>query len=148
MEALSDILIRDMKLEDLDAVCKIEQQSFSDPWTKEGFISSINAPNNIYLVAEWHQEIVGYCGLWGIVGEGQINNVAVKSNFQSKGIGEKLLTELIKNGQGKGLTSFTLEVRVSNKSARRLYQKLGFCSVGIRKNFYNHPREDAVIMWL
>jgi ribosomal-protein-alanine acetyltransferase len=137
-----------MKEEDLEQVCKIENTTFSKPWLKIDFISSLSDTNNIYLVAENENEIAGYCGLWGIVGEGQINNVAVKKSYRGQGIGYKLLKRLIDMGKNNKLTSFTLEVRESNVAAINLYKKLGFQSVGKRKNFYESPREDAEIMWL
>lgn len=142
------MIIRNMKEEDLEQVCKIENTTFSKPWLKIDFISSLSDTNNIYLVAENENEIAGYCGLWGIVGEGQINNVAVKKSYRGQGIGYKLLKRLIDMGKNNKLTSFTLEVRESNVAAINLYKKLGFQSVGKRKNFYESPREDAEIMWL
>lgn len=148
MEEKKDILIRSMEIEDLEQVCNIENQIFSKPWTREGFLSSLSDSNNIYLVVQRNDEIVGYCGLWGVVGEGQINNVAVKSLFRGQGIGQCMLTKLLQEGKKNSLTSFTLEVRESNAVAIGLYERLGFQSVGIRKNFYEEPREGAVIMWL
>jgi ribosomal-protein-alanine N-acetyltransferase len=148
MEEKKDILIRPMEIEDLEQVCNIETQIFSKPWTREGFLSSLSDCNNIYLVVQRNDEIVGYCGLWGVVGEGQINNVAVKSSFRGQGIGQCMLTKLLQEGKKKSLTSFTLEVRESNAVAIGLYERLGFQPVGIRKNFYEEPREGAVIMWL
>ena len=105
--------------------------------------------HNIYLVAENDQhEVVGYCGIWGVLDEGQITNVAVREEDQGKGIGYEMLQELIEIGKNEGLSQYTLEVRVSNKKAIRLYEKLGFEEEGIRKEFYDKPVEDASIMWL
>ena len=86
--------------------------------------------------------------MWGIVGEGQINNVAVDASYQGRGIASKMMKALIEEGSRKKLTEFTLEVRESNIAAIRLYEKTGFQKEGIRKNFYDAPKEDAVIMWL
>lgn len=141
--------IRLMRQEDLDAVSDIEKQLFSKPWTKQDFLNSMENMHNIYIVAENEQkEIVGYCGVWGVVDEGQITNVAVKESEQGKGIGYALLSELIEIGKDEGLLEFTLEVRVSNEKGIGLYKKLGFVEEGIRKNFYEAPVEDALIMWL
>lgn len=138
-----------MRQEDLDAVSDIEKQLFSKPWTKQDFLNSMENMHNIYIVAENEQkEIVGYCGVWGVVDEGQITNVAVKESEQGKGIGYALLSELIEIGKDEGLLEFTLEVRVSNEKGIGLYKKLGFVEEGIRKNFYEAPVEDALIMWL
>lgn len=141
------MLIREMKEEDIPFVCDIENSIFSKPWSASSFISSIKDRNNIYLVVEEENQIIGYCGLWGIVGEGQINNVAIKKECRNKGIGKKMLQKLLELGKENGLEEFTLEVRVSNKNAIRMYHSLSFKDAGIRKNFYEEPLEDAIIMW-
>lgn len=141
--------IRLMAEEDVESVSNIEMQLFSKPWTKQDFLNSMSDRHNIYLVAENDQcEVVGYCGIWGVLDEGQITNVAVRPEEQGIGIGYKMLQELISIGRNEGLSQFTLEVRVSNEKAIRLYQKLGFEEEGIRKEFYDKPVEDAIIMWL
>ncbi len=146
------MIIRQMEEKDLEQVCQIEQESFSMPWTYKDFLSAIDGDElyylKIYLVAENENGILGYCGLWGIAGEGQVNNVVVKEEFRNQHIGKLLLSELIQQGVGRGLESFTLEVRVSNESAKRLYSNMGFQVAGIRKDFYSLPTEDAIIMWL
>lgn len=141
------MIIREMKEADIPYVCEIECSIFSKPWSFNSFLSSIKDTDNIYLVVEEEEEVIGYCGLWGIVGEGQINNVAVKNEHRNKGIGRKMLQRLIDLGKEQGLEEFTLEVRVSNKNAIHLYRSLLFKDAGIRKNFYEEPAEDAIIMW-
>lgn len=140
-----------MKEEDLYEVHQIEKESFTMPWNYEDFKEAI-APNNyyqkLYLVAEKQGEIIGYCGLWAIAGEGQINNVVVKKEYRGKHIGYEMLQTLIKLGLKNNLIRFTLEVRLSNTPAIKLYHNLGFEDAGIRKNFYDFPKEDAIIMWL
>ena len=141
--------IRLMAEEDVESVSNLERQLFSKPWTKQDFLNSMSDRHNIYLVAENDQhEVVGYCGIWGVLDEGQITNVAVREEDQGKGIGYEMLQELIAIGKNEGLSQYTLEVRVSNKKAIRLYEKLGFEEEGIRKEFYDKPVEDASIMWL
>ncbi|MBR3771042.1 MAG: ribosomal protein S18-alanine N-acetyltransferase [Clostridium sp.] len=141
--------IRLMVEEDIDSVEQIETQLFSKPWTKQDFINSLSDMHNIYVVAEnEQQEIIGYSGIWGVLDEGQITNVAVRTQDQGKGIGYEMLCELIEIGKNEGLQQFTLEVRKSNEKAIHLYEKLGFIDEGIRKNFYDKPVEDAIIMWL
>lgn len=142
------MVIRPMEEKDIPFVHEIECSIFSMPWSKEAFGKSIQDLHNIYLVVEQDGEIIAYCGLWGVVGEGQINNVAVESSYRNRGIGRKMLQSLIDIGRNKGLESFTLEVRVSNLSAIALYHRLGFQDAGIRKSFYEAPTEDALIMWL
>ncbi|HWT26496.1 MAG TPA: ribosomal protein S18-alanine N-acetyltransferase [Mobilitalea sp.] len=142
------MIIRDMAEADLDEICAIEQETFSDPWSREDFWKSFQDTGNNYLVVEDQGEIVGYCGYWGIAGEGDIYNVAVKKEYRQKHIGYFMLSKLIEQAQARDITSLTLEVRKSNVAAIGLYEKLGFVSAGIRKDFYTKPKEDAVIMWL
>ncbi len=142
------MIIRTMNEEDLPSVHEIECSIFSKPWSAADFLDSIKNRRNIYLVVEEQDEIAAYCGLWGVAGEGQIYNVAVKQALRGRGIGCFMLSALIELGRKQGLGTFTLEVRVSNLAAIALYRKLGFKDAGVRKNFYNAPAEDALIMWL
>jgi len=132
----------------LEEVCAIEQETFSDPWSKDDFQSVMKDKNNDYLIAIIESKVVGYCGYWGIAGEGDIYNVAVRKEYQGQKIGYHMLSELIKIAKSRGITSLTLEVRCSNESAIRLYRSLGFEQTAVRKDFYAKPKEDAVIMWL
>jgi len=136
------LIIRPMEEKDLQQVLEIEKNSFSRPWTHNDFLASLKPPN-IYIVAEVNEEIAGYCGLWGVAGEGQINNVAVSTKYRNKGIAFAMLTHLIYLGREQGLGEYTLEVRKSNLPAISVYHKLGFLDEGLRKNYY-----DALIMWL
>jgi ribosomal-protein-alanine N-acetyltransferase len=140
--------IRRMTEADLPEVCAIENETFSDPWSREDFSNSLHDDKNDYLVVEIDGRIAAYCGFWGVAGEGDIFNVAVKKEYRRQHIGEAMLKALIEKGLARGITSFTLEVRSSNEPAIRLYESLGFERAGIRKDFYTKPKEDAVIMWL
>ncbi len=140
--------IRKMTEADLPQVCAIENETFSDPWREEDFSNSLRDDNNTYLVVEFDGAIIAYCGFWGVVGEGDIFNVAVKKEYRGQHIGKTMLTALIKEGMTRGIASYTLEVRISNEPAIRLYESLGFEKAGVRKDFYTKPKEDAVIMWL
>ncbi|WMJ85899.1 ribosomal protein S18-alanine N-acetyltransferase [Anaerocolumna sp. MB42-C2] len=142
------MLIREMQEKDLLIVHEMECSIFSKPWTVDDFKNSIQNRQNIYLVVEEEGQIIAYCGLWGVAGEGQINNVAVKKEIRDHGIGYAMLSALIEKGKKNGIDAFTLEVRVSNEAAITLYHKLDFKDAGIRKNFYEEPTEDALIMWL
>lgn len=139
--------IRFMRKEDLDQVWDIEQTLFSKPWSKQDFLDALSKEENLYIVAEDKEQILGYCGIWGVAGEGQITNVAVKKEYQGKGIATSLFGDILKKGEATDLHAYTLEVRVSNVRAIHLYEKMGFISAGVRKNFYELPTEDAVIMW-
>lgn len=139
--------IRTMQERDLEQVCAIECDNFSMPWSRQSFLDSIHNSSHIYLVAEQQQQILGYCGIWGIVGEGQITNVSVKKSFQRQGVASALLGACLAKGNEMGLASYTLEVRESNFSAIALYEQFGFEHAGVRKNFYDKPKEHAIIMW-
>lgn len=142
------LTVRPMEAKDLRKVTAIEKETFSIPWSEKAFLDSLSLPYTIYLVAETPDaQIAGYCGLYQVFSEGEITNVAVASVYRRQGVAETMLTELLEQGKQMGTESFFLEVRRSNLPARRLYEKLGFCGDGIRKNFYEKPKEDAVIMW-
>ena len=139
--------IRRMMPEDLDQVVEIENESFSRPWSKESFEDSLKKPDYIFVVADNRGIIVGYCGLYVVMGEANITNVAVKREYRSKGIGYIIIEDIIDRAKEIGATSMTLEVRKSNGTAIRLYEQIGFKNAGIRRGFYEAPKEDAVIMW-
>lgn len=141
------LTVRQMEETDLGSVARIEASIFSKPWSEEGFRDSLKLPNTVYLVAEQDGSIAGYIGMLCVLDEGEITNVAVAEGFRRQGIGERLLSSLLQAGRKEGVDSFTLEVRESNSSARRLYRKLGFQEEGIRRNFYEKPTEDAILMW-
>lgn len=142
------MIIRKLKESDLDQMIYIEENTFSDPWTREDFDLASQKEGNLYLVGEIDGQVVGYVGCWGILDEGYIYNVAVDEIHRRKGIAHQLLQEVIRQMTKRGITSMTLEVRVSNLAAIALYESLGFVKAGIRKDFYGKPVEDAVIMWL
>ena len=139
--------IRTMKVQDLPQIIAIEKENFSCPWSEKGFINELEKENITYLVAVEAEEIQGYCGEWFFLDEGEITNVSVKAHHRRKGIAARLLQELFVQAALKGVKAHTLEVRKSNQAAIQLYQKLGFEIEGIRKNFYEKPVEDGMIMW-
>ncbi len=139
--------IRFMEQRDVPQVEDIEKETFSQPWSARAFLDTLVREDTFYLVAEDAGRIVGYCGLWQSLDEGEIPNVAVKKDFWHKGIGYKMLEALFSEGGKRGITAYTLEVRAGNKNAIALYEKAGFQSVGVRPGFYDQPKEDAVIMW-
>lgn len=141
------IQIRLMTKEDIEQVSELEKAAFSMPWSKEGLEKSFLRQGSIYIVACEDNVIVGYCGLWNIVNEGNINNVAVAQNYRGRHIAFEMLKKLMELGNQQKIEAYTLEVRMSNQPAIRLYHKLGFKIEGLRKNYYDHPKEDALIMW-
>lgn len=139
--------IRLMVEEDLEEVSRIERENFSVPWSKNGFLDALQQDNYCFLSAVLDGKIVGYCGMQQVLDEADITNVAIDGKYRQGGIGYQMMLELLREGKRRGVEAFTLEVRESNQPARNLYQKLGFEDCGIRKNFYDKPKEDAVIMW-
>ncbi len=140
-------MIRFMEERDLTAVAEIEKDIFSQPWSRDGFYSSMVSKDTIYLVVEIAGKVCAYCGCLQALDEADITNVAVEKSSRGQGIAYAMLMELMRLGEERGINAFTLEVRKSNQAALSLYEKLGFEVAGIRKNFYDLPKEDAVIMW-
>lgn len=143
----TEIQIDHMQKKDAAEVAAIEKQIFSMPWSENGFLTSLQSEDTLYLVARRQNRIVGYCGLLQSFEEADITNVAVAPKERGRGIAFAMLTSLMTLGKERGIERFTLEVRSGNAAAIHLYEKLGFASVGVRKNFYDKPKEDAVIMW-
>ncbi len=143
-----DISIRKMEEKDLERIMEIENQAFTTPWPKEAFLLEITK-NQLarYLVAEVENMVVGYGGIWLILDEGHVTNIAVDSRYREKGIGKKLVEGLISLCSEEKIMAMTLEVRASNIAAQNLYKKYGFTESGIRPNYYADDKEDAIIMW-
>lgn len=142
-----------MRPEDLDEVMAIEVESFSLPWTEEMFLSELRAGEHAEnLVARavveegTKPQIVGYICLWVLEDELHINNIAVHPQFRQQGIAQRLLSYALELGRKRGVKSAVLEVRASNRAAQALYEKFGFKVVGVRRRYYTHPTEDALIM--
>ena len=144
---MSSCKIRPMTPEDLTQVCRIENETFSEPWSRNGFLSSLSSGDTLYLVALHDDAVVGYCGLLQSFEEADITNVAVASAYRRQGIARRMLEQLMDMGSIRGIRRFTLEVRAGNTTAIHLYETLGFAAAGIRKRFYSRPEEDALIMW-
>ena len=138
--------VRQMQVQDVQSVAALEKNIFSQPWTEQGFLDALNLGNTIFLVAEEHGKIVGYIGMYLPLDEGEITNVAVDFSKRCQGIGESLLKEAVGTAEKQGIARIVLEVRISNKSAIRLYERNGFVTCGVRKGFYEYPKEDAYIM--
>lgn len=140
------ILIRKMQAADVEAVSLIEAAVFSQPWSRQGFLEALELKNTIFLVAEENKKILGYAGMYVSLDEGEITNVAVAPEARRRGVGQSLIEKMKKEAAEKNIAEIILEVRVSNNSALRLYQRNGFVNSGIRKGFYDFPKEDAYIM--
>lgn len=139
---------RAMTLADIDDIVAIEQEAFTSPWTADAFRNELT--NNMfakYLVMERNGEIIGYGGMWIIMDEAHVTNIAVRRDCRGQGLGARLLEELQRTAAFFGAVKMTLEVRVTNEIAQRLYRKYGFEPSGIRPRYYSDNDEDALIMW-
>lgn len=143
-----EVLIRTMLPEDAEEVSRLEQQIFSQPWSAQGFKDALSSDKVIFLVAEQGDKTVGYCGMYCAADEGEITNVAVAREARNRGIGGRLVKQLLDRAREAGIRNVILEVRLSNDSAIHLYKNLGFVISGIRKDFYEMPREDGYVMAL
>ncbi|MBD2871008.1 ribosomal protein S18-alanine N-acetyltransferase [Paenibacillus arenilitoris] len=144
----NNLLYRAMTMADIPAVIAIEQEAFTSPWSKEAFVNELT--NNLfarYMVMELGGEIIGYGGMWVIMDEAHVTNIAVRSGYRGHGYGNSLLVELQRTAVFYGAAKMTLEVRVSNEVAQHLYRKHGFEPSGIRPKYYSDNDEDALIMW-
>ncbi|MBR6909829.1 MAG: ribosomal protein S18-alanine N-acetyltransferase [Lachnospiraceae bacterium] len=141
------ITIRKLKESDILTLARIERESFSHPWSEESFRELLSIDYARYLVAEADGKVVGSAGMRVVYGEGDIDNVVVDTGYRGNGIAGALISELIALGESEGVKEFTLEVRVSNAPAIRVYEKAGFKAEGVRPGFYEDPKEDALIMW-
>lgn len=142
-------MIRSMEKKDIEEVYQIELLSFTTPWTKESLYYELE--QNLfakYLVVEFEDRLVGYCGLWVIIDDAQITNIAVHPDFRGMKIGESLLKFSMQLSKEMSAKRLSLEVRVTNHIAQSLYKKVGFAPGGIRKRYYTDNQEDALIMWV
>ena len=139
--------IEPMTVDDISQVAEIERQIFSIPWSEKAFKDSMESDNTIYIVAKEDNNVAGYAGMYLSFEEGNITNVAVNPSSRRKGIGEKIVRDILNRAYEKGVRDVFLEVRETNSAAIALYEKIGFKEEGIRKNFYEKPKENALIMW-
>ena len=138
-----------MRRRHLRGIMAIERQVYPRPWSPNLFLSEmIESANRCYLVARMEREVVGYGGLICYGEEAHITNVAVDPIHHRRRIGSRLLHDLLANAIDLGAEAVSLEVRVTNWGAQRLYGRFGFRPVGVRKNYYQEVSEDALIMWL
>lgn len=141
------IQIREMLLADVEQVYAIEKSIFSIPWSKESFESSIKGKDTLFIVAEKEGKISGYIGMYLLGEEADISNVAVAKEHRRQHIAHQMLEFILIEAKKRGVCNVTLEVRETNVTAICLYENIGFCEAGIRKNYYKEPIENALIMW-
>lgn len=145
---MEDYQIRFMQEIDVPRVYELERLCFTLPWSLESFYTEVH--QNLfarYLVIEWQERIIAYGGMWVIVDEAHVTNVAVHPDFRGRKLGEWMMRQLMELARTLHAKRMTLEVRPSNATALRLYHKLGFVETGIRPQYYSDNNEDALIMW-
>lgn len=141
--------IREMLLADIPAILEIDQASFPTPWTEEVYRHELtNNEYAKYFVVETEEEIVGYIGLWIVLEDAQVTNIAIRPNYRGYKIGEKLFGFAVSYLMEAEVQRLSLEVRESNKIAQNMYRKFGLVAGGLRKNYYKDNGEDALLMWV
>jgi ribosomal-protein-alanine N-acetyltransferase len=135
--------------EDLDGILAVEEESFTNPWTKEMYAWELQNRTvcHIFVVRTPEHRVAGFCAFWLVVDEIHINNLAILPALRGQGIGTHLIHRVFQEARRLGARRATLEVRASNQAARRLYERLGFYVAGTRRNYYTNPVEDALILW-
>ena len=127
-------------------IAELEKLCFHDPWSENSIASELGNRLSLWFVAEEDGRVVGYVGSQTVLGETDMMNIATHPDYRKQGIAKALINTLISALAEQGSHSLMLEVRVSNEPAKSLYGSMGFESVGIRKNYYRNPREDALIL--
>ncbi len=146
---MSRPVIRQAALHDAQQMAALDKICFSIPWSLESFIQELSSNERaLYFVAEIDGSVAGYAGLWQILDEGHITNVAVSPKLRRQGLATSILESFLAEGRRRGIRAFTLEVRETNTAAQELYRKFGFQSVGYRPGYYEDNKEAAMIMWL
>ena len=141
-------IVRPLHLDDLEVILEIERVSFATPWSLEAFKAELKDNEYArYLCLELDGQVIGYMGLWLILDEGHITNIAITPNQRGQHWGEFLIRSVMNKMVDEGMERMTLEVRASNSPAQTLYKRLGFDIAGVRKGYYADTHEDAVIMW-
>jgi ribosomal-protein-alanine N-acetyltransferase len=153
---MSWIIERTLSDHDLDEIVAIEEASFSNPWSRQMYLRELQNPDVSFLyvlrmaveeATAAPRQIAAFCSFWLVLDEVHINNLAVRREFQGRGLGTALLQHVLEAGANRGADRATLEVRRSNAPARRLYERLGFEIAATRPNYYVSPAEDALILW-
>jgi len=143
-----DLAIRPMTRHDVTAVTQVDQKCFPLPWSANAFLAEIGNLSACYLVAHVDTTLAGYIGAWIVMDEVHITTLGVEPAWRRQGVADRLLAALLAEAVRRGARRASLEVRVSNLQARRLYEKYGFRAVGRRNRYYTDNGEDAVVMWI
>lgn len=138
-----------MKPAHLKQVLVIEQACYTLPWSVNIFYQElVGNPNALYYTAMAGEQVVGYAGIWLILDEAHVTNIAVAPEWRRRGVAKRLMEHLLQNSLNQGVNRITLEVRRTNLAAQKLYESFGFVAAGVRKGYYSDNNEDGLIMWL
>ena len=140
------MIITNMRQEHVAQVAALEKLCFRDPWSENSVASELNNPLSLWLVAVDGERVAGYVGSQTVMEESDMMNVAVHPDYRKQGIATALIVGLVEELRKRGSRCLTLEVRASNETAISVYRKLEFREVGLRRNYYRNPREDALIL--
>ncbi|WP_068777526.1 ribosomal protein S18-alanine N-acetyltransferase [Paenibacillus sp. FJAT-26967] len=141
-------IFRMMRLDDIPLICEIEQEAFTTPWSAGAFHNELTSNHFAhYIVMLVDGVVAGYAGMWLIMDEAHVTNIAISGKYRGRKLGEVLVRQMQHKARSLGAVRMTLEVRASNFIAQRLYDKMGFKYVGVRKGYYTDNNEDAIIMW-
>jgi [ribosomal protein S18]-alanine N-acetyltransferase len=145
---MSEIALYPMGLSDLDGVMAVELRSFTQPWSREAFEEQVLSPFTVYITAKDGDRVVGYAGMYVVLDETHVTNIAVHPDYRGHGLGRRMMEELIRIAVARGASRMDLEVRTTNRVAQQLYLSLGFRQVGIRPAYYQLPPDDALVLRL
>ena len=140
------MIIREMTAADVPLAAEIEKLCFAHPWSEQSIESEMSSENSVFLMAFEEDKAIGYVGLSAVLDEGYMGNLAVTEQYRRNGVGRSLMNELMRICRDKDFSFVTLEVRESNLPAVNLYISLGFERVGVRKNYYKEPTENALLL--
>ncbi|MCD7905722.1 MAG: tRNA (adenosine(37)-N6)-threonylcarbamoyltransferase complex dimerization subunit type 1 TsaB [Clostridiales bacterium] len=146
-EKKKEVIFRPMKKGDIDSMAEIEKKCFAVPWFKKMILDDYKNGLTYYIICEKGGKVIGYGGMWHVINEGHITNIALTPEEQGRGLGRRLVNEIIKLAKEKHMIGITLEVRAGNKKAIKLYESVGFKPEGIRPEYYSDNKESALIMW-
>ena len=148
LETDGEIIIREADISDAPDIAEVEKECFPKPWSEDVIRHDLSENGKArYYVAVDGGHVIGYMSVWALDYEGFINNVAVIPGYRRKHIASMLIEVMLQATESEGIVSHTLEVRESNKAARRLYEKFDFKETSIRQHYYSDNGEDAIIMW-
>lgn len=139
-------VFRDATEKDLEQIAAMEREAFSDAWSEQGLRETFYTCSATMVVAEKEEELVGYCIVYCVLDEGEIARIAVAEKARRTGVGKGLMEDVCRRLNKQQVKRLLLDVRRSNESARSFYEKYGFVEDGVRRQFYENPKEDAILM--